>query len=207
MEIRPLAVLDAYRLTPEKHIDARGCFFEALRYDMLLDEVGHAFTPRQVNFSVSSAGTLRGVHGVLLPPGQAKFVSCVRGAVADIVIDIRLGSPTFGLHHVNRLDADEAVSVYAAEGLGHGFVALTDDACVEYLCSTEFQPGTPFEIDPFDPELDLPWPLIGEPLMSAKDAGAPSLARAADLGLLATYDECLELYAANRDRERHLQRL
>ncbi|GAA3343132.1 dTDP-4-dehydrorhamnose 3,5-epimerase [Amorphoplanes nipponensis] len=200
MQIRPLTVLDAYRVTPDKIVDERGCFYETLRYDTLLEQTGHDFTPRQVNHSVSRANTVRGIHGVRLPAGQAKFVSCVRGAVADIVVDIRPGSPTFGRHHVNRLSAENGVSVYVAEGLGHGFVALTDEACVQYLCSTTFVPGTPLEIDPMDPALDLPWPLAGPPLMSAKDAGAPTLAEAADRGLLAGYDECLRHYAANRRR-------
>lgn len=198
MEIRPLAVPDAYRVVPRKIADRRGCFYEALRYDTLLEETGHSFTPRQVNHSISRRGTLRGIHGVLLPPGQAKLVSCVRGAVLDIVVDIRLGSPAFGCYDTNQLCSDTAVSVYVAEGLGHGFVALTDDACVQYLCSTIFEPGTPFEINPLDPALALPWGQTGEPLMSPKDAGAPPLARAAQQGLLATYAQCQVLYQANR---------
>lgn len=205
MEIHPLAVPDAYRLTPDKITDERGCFYEVLRHEALLDEVGHSFTPRQVNFSVSRRGTLRGIHSVVIPPGQAKFVSCVRGAVLDIVVDIRLGSPTFGVYDTNLLDGDDAVSVYVAEGLGHGFLALTDDACVEYLCSTTFVPGTQFEIDALDAEMALPWldhpmstTVITRPLMSAKDANAPGLAQVAATGLLPTYTECLDLYAANR---------
>jgi NDP-hexose 5-epimerase len=203
VDIYPLAMPDAYRVTPAKLADARGYFYEALRYDTLLAETGHAFTPRQVNYSASARGTMRGLHGVLAPPGQAKFVSCVRGAVLDIVVDIRPGSPTFGRHDVNRLDAEDGASVYVAEGLGHGFIALTDDACVCYLCSTIFDPATPFEISPLDPELALPWHLAGEladnPLLSAKDAAAPTLAAAADQGLLATYDECLRIYKQNRE--------
>lgn len=198
MEIHPLAVLDAYRLTPSKLTDSRGCVYEALRHDTLLELTGHSFTPRQVNFSVSRRGTVRGIHGVLLPPGQAKFVSCVRGEVIDVVVDIRLGSPTFGSYHANRLDADSAECVYIAEGLGHGFVALTDDACMEYLCSTIYEPATPFEINPLDPAMSLPWDVTTEPLMSAKDKAAPSLAEAQALGLLPSYKECKELYAVNR---------
>jgi NDP-hexose 3,5-(Or5-) epimerase len=112
------------------------------------------------------------------------------------VVDIRLGSATFSRHDTTRLDAESGTSVYVAEGLGHGFVALTDDACVSYLCSTPYVPGTPFEVNPFDRDLDLPWGLGGKPLMSAKDSHAPSLAEAASLGLLPTWDRCLELYAA-----------
>lgn len=202
MEIHPLAVLDAYRIVPSMLEDARGCFYEALRWDSLLEATGHAFTPRQANYSVSRRGTLRGIHGVRLPPGQAKFVNCVRGAVLDIVVDLRLDSPTFGAHAVNRLDATGGAGVYVAEGLGHGFVALTDDACVGYLCSTTYQPGTPLEINPFDPELGLPWQLTRKPLMSRKDAEAPGLTEAIRAGLLPTYAQCRALY----DRQRPVLR-
>ena len=198
MEVHALAVPDAYRIVPRKLRDERGCFFEAYRHDVLRELTGHAFTPRQVNYSVSRRGTLRGIHGVSIPPGQAKYVSCVRGAVLDIVVDIRPGSPSFGVHAVNRLDAETGVSVYVAEGLGHGFVALTDDACVSYLCSTEYVPGTAFEVDPLDPALALPWALAGPPLMSEKDAGAPRVAAAERLGRLASYAECTAYYERRR---------
>ena len=196
MEVHALAVPDAYRVVPSRVPDARGCFAESFRYTELREATGHAFTPRQANWSVSRRGTLRGIHGVLIPPGQAKFVTCPRGAVLDIVVDIRLGSPTFGAYSANRLDAESGDAVFVAEGLGHGFVALTDDACVTYLCSTEYVPGTPFEIDPLDPQLALPWGLSEPPLMSTKDAGAPTLEQAADRGLLPTYAECRRLYGA-----------
>lgn len=198
MEIRPLAVPDAYRITPRKLADTRGCFYEALRYDTLLDASGHSFTPQQVNCSVSRRGTIRGVHGVLLPPAQAKFVSCIRGALVDIVVDLRLGSPAFGRHDVSYLNEENGAAVYLAEGLGHAFLALADDTCVQYVCSTMYVPGTQVEVDPMDPELALPWPLHGAaPLLSDKDAHAPSLREAAAQGLLCSYADCQDLYAAN----------
>src|SRR6185369_4320951 len=102
--------------------------------------------------------------------------------------------PAFGVHAVNRLDAETGVSVYVAEGLGHGFYALTDDACVSYLCSTEYVPGTAIEVQPLDPTLALPWGFTEPPLMSEKDAQAPDVAAAEKLGLLATYAECRAFY-------------
>jgi NDP-hexose 3,5-(Or5-) epimerase len=196
MEIRPLAVPDAYRITPSKLADSRGCFYEALRYDTLLDASGHSFTPQQVNCSVSRRGTIRGIHGVLLPPAQAKFVSCIRGAVVDIVVDLRLGSPTYGRYDVSDLNEENGTSVYLAEG--HAFLTLAEDTCIQYVCSTMFVPGTQVEVDPLDPELALPWPLKGAtPLMSEKDANAPSLREAAGQGLLSSYADCQDLYAAN----------
>lgn len=191
-----MAVLDAYRVTPHMIRDERGSFHESYRYGELARATGHVFRPLQVNYSVSARNTLRGMHGVIIPPGQAKLVTCVRGILWDVVVDLRLGSPTFGMHDSNILNAREGTAVYIAEGLVHGFVALTDDACISYLCSTEFVPGTQFEIDAFDKELALPWDdvLTGDPLLSEKDARAPGVAEAADRGLLARYDECLALY-------------
>ncbi|ADI09989.1 dTDP-4-dehydrorhamnose 3,5-epimerase [Streptomyces bingchenggensis BCW-1] len=192
MEIHETAVPDAYRIVPRHHTDARGSFFESYAYGQLARQTGHVFVPLQVNYSVSARNTLRGVHGVRLPPGQAKFVTCVRGALLDVVVDLRLGSPTFGAYDTNMLDADQGTAVYVAEGLGHGFVALTDDTCISYLCSTQYVPGTQIDLHPLDPALGLPWHLglTDEPLISEKDARAPSLAEAANQGLLATYDTC-----------------
>ncbi|MDC0772607.1 dTDP-4-dehydrorhamnose 3,5-epimerase family protein [Streptomyces sp. HD] len=201
MEIGETKIADCYRCRPRRLHDERGYFFESYRHDLLAEETGHVFTPAQVNYSASRRHTLRGIHGVTIPPGQAKFVTCVRGALLDIVVDLRLGSPTFGVYDTTVLDAHEGTAVYVAEGLAHGFVALSDDSCVSYLCSTEFVPGTQFEIQPFDPDLALPWDLGldgAPPRLSGKDAGAPTLAEAADRGLLATYEACRALYAGNR---------
>ncbi|MEV5374546.1 dTDP-4-dehydrorhamnose 3,5-epimerase family protein [Streptomyces nondiastaticus] len=203
MGIQEMAVPDAYRVTPYLIRDERGSFHESYRYEELARSTGHVFRPLQVNYSVSARNTLRGIHGVAIPPGQAKFVSCVRGALLDVVVDLRLGSPTFGVHDTTILDARDGTAVYVAEGLAHGFVALTDDACISYLCSTEYVPGTQFEINPFDPELSLPWDagLTGKALLSDKDEQAPTASQAAERGILARYDECLALYARLRAEE------
>ncbi|MFD8483953.1 dTDP-4-dehydrorhamnose 3,5-epimerase family protein [Kitasatospora sp. NPDC059673] len=200
MGIQATAVPDAYRITPRQHPDSRGNFFESYKRDALAEATGHLFTPLQVNYSTSSRNTLRGIHGVTIPPGQAKYVSCVRGVLLDVVVDVRLGSPAFGTYVTTVLDANEGTAMFVAEGLGHGFVALTDDACISYLCSTQFVPGTQFDIQPFDPDLNIPWEnwLDGEPLLSEKDRCAPSLAELAERGVLSTYDECRALYAQQR---------
>lgn len=196
MEIRPLAVPGSYLIEPRRMDDSRGCFYEAFKYQQVADAIGRPFDLAQVNYSVSRRGVLRGLHGVLIPPGQAKIVTCQRGVLQDIVVDIRLGSPTFGQYVTNVLDAESGRSVFVAEGLGHGFVALSDDACISYFCSTEYVPGTQLDINPLDPDLALPWDLgAGQPVVSAKDAGAPTVAEAADAGLLPTYADCLEWYA------------
>lgn len=193
-----MAVPDAFHITPHKHGDVRGNFYESFRHDKLAAEIGRPVPVVQVNYSVSRRSTLRGLHGTLLPPGQAKVVCVVRGAVLDIVVDLRIGSPTFGVHEANRMTAESGDTVFVAEGLVHGFLALTDDTCVSYLCSTEFVPGTQIDIDPFDAELDLPWKLSETPLMSHKDSAAVSVATARKAGWLPSYEDCLAHYAALR---------
>jgi NDP-hexose 3,5-(Or5-) epimerase len=195
MEIRALSVPDSYLLVPKKLADERGEFYESFRTERLSAVLGREFRVVQANYSASRRNVVRGIHGVALPPGQAKLVTCHRGAVRDIVVDLRLGSPTFGRYHVNVLDAESGTSVYVAQGLGHGFVALTDDACIGYQLDTEHRPGTQLDIDPFDPGLALPWNTDGPAIVSAKDAAAPTVAAAAEAGLLATYTQCRDHYA------------
>lgn len=199
MRVTELAVPGALLVTPVPHHDERGSFFEGFRADALREATGRTFTVEQINYSVSRRHTLRGIHGVTIPPGQAKYVTCVRGALLDMVVDLRVGSPTFGRHAANVLDAGDGQAVYVPEGLGHGFLALTDDACICYVLSSSYVPGTQFEIHPLDPELDLPWGLTGPPLLSPKDAAAPTLARALAAGTLPTWQEdVLDVYGGSR---------
>ena len=107
---------------------------------------------------MSSAGTLRGIHFAELPPSQAKFVTCVHGAALDVVIDLRLGSPTFGQWDSVHLDDEERRAVYLPEGLGHAFMALEDHTVVNYLCSAPYAPDREHGIHPLDPEIGIRWP-------------------------------------------------
>jgi NDP-hexose 5-epimerase len=182
------AVPGAFVLTPQHLTDARGSFYESFRVDELEAAVGAPFRPRQVNFSVSAANTLRGLHGVAVPPGQAKLVTCVRGAVRDMVVDLRIGSPTFGAFTCTELEADSGRSVYVPPGVLHGFLALADDTCISYVLSTAHVPGTQVDIDPLDASLGLPWGFTDPPLMSTKDTNAPDVATAIATGLLAHWD-------------------
>ncbi|RSN72157.1 MULTISPECIES: dTDP-4-dehydrorhamnose 3,5-epimerase family protein [Actinomadura] len=197
MDIAPMSIEGAYRITPEHKGDNRGRFYEAFRWSAFEERVGRPFRVAQVNYSVSRRGTVRGVHGTVVPPGQEKIVSCVRGRVMDIAVDLRVGSPTFGCHDVVHQEEGSGVSVYFADGIGHAFLALTDDACMSYLCSREYVPGTMIMIDPLDPDLALPWKLPGPPIMSAKDRAAPTLAEAAAKDMLPTYEECRRYYAGS----------
>ena len=143
-----------------------------------------------MNISVSRAGTVRGIHFADVPPGQAKYVQCLAGRILDVVVDIRVGSPTFGTWDAIELDDVERKGLYIAEGLGHAFCALSDSATVGYLCSEPFSPTREHGIHPLDPTLNLPWPDGQNSLLSAKDAAAPSLAEALARDLLPKYDEC-----------------
>jgi epimerase EvaD len=153
---------------------------------------------QQTNHSASRRGVVRGVHFALVPPGQSKYVYVPRGAALDIVVDIRVGSPTYGQHDVVRLDDRDFRAVYVAEGLGHCVVAIEDDTVLSYLCSTGYDPSREKGISPVDPALALPIPVEPSPVLSPKDTAAPTLAEAAEQGLLPTYDECRAFYATLR---------
>ena len=141
VKIRPLSIAGAWEITPQQHGDPRGVFLEWYRHDRLAEVVGHRLDLAQANLSVSARGVVRGIHYADVPPGQAKYVTCASGAVLDVVVDLRVGSPTFGRWEAVRLDDVDRRAVYLAEGLGHGFCALTEGATVVYLCSDHLQPG------------------------------------------------------------------
>lgn len=189
MKIRPLSIEGAWEVTPQQHGDPRGLFLEWYRFDRLAEVVGHPLELAQANMSVSGAGVVRGIHFADVPPGQAKYVTCTRGAVIDVIVDIRVGSPTFGRWEAMRLDDVDRRAVYIAEGLGHGFCALTDDATLTYLCSTTYNPTAEHTVHPLDPDLAIDWP-AETPVLSGRDDAAPSLAAAIEAGMLPSYDTC-----------------
>ncbi|WP_405473273.1 dTDP-4-dehydrorhamnose 3,5-epimerase [Streptomyces canus] len=189
--MKPLSIEGAWVHEPSVFPDERGSFHEWFRGADFRTSTGHDLSLAQANCSVSRRGTLRGVHFADVPPSQAKYVKCVRGAVLDAIVDIRVGSPTYGQWELVRLDDETHASVYLSEGLGHAFLALTDDATVVYLCSEGYAPGREHGIHPLDPELGIEWPADVEPLLSDKDAAAPTLAEAATQGLLPRYEDCV----------------
>jgi NDP-hexose 5-epimerase len=195
VEIAEMMIPDAFRVVPERVSDRRGCVYEFCRQETLNAVVGRPFVVRQVNYSVSCRDTVRGIHATVTPPGEAKLVTCVRGAILDAVVDLRVGSPTFGKFELTHIDSMSGIGIYLAEGLGHGFLALTDNTCVSYLCSAEYVPGRMIDVQAFDPEIAIPWGLSRPPIMSDKDAAAPTLREVTEAGQLAHYDECRKLYA------------
>ncbi|HTQ22858.1 dTDP-4-dehydrorhamnose 3,5-epimerase [Mycobacterium sp.] len=191
MEVRELGIEGAWEITPAIHGDSRGLFFEWLTDREFSAFAGHRLDVRQANCSVSAAGVLRGLHFAQLPPSQAKYVTCVSGSVFDVVVDIRLGSPTFGRWASVLLDATDRKTIYISEGLAHGFLALQDNSTVMYLCSSEYNPQREHTICATDPALAIEWPLVdgAGPSMSDRDAAAPSLEQVRSAGLLPDWQQ------------------
>ncbi len=189
-ELRPLAIKGAWIMEPALHHDDRGTFHEWFRAPDVLAVTGAPPVTAQANCSVSRKGALRGIHYTDNPPGQAKYVTCVRGAILDAIVDLRVGSPTYGRSELVRLDMDNRRAAYLTEGLGHAFLALTDDATVVYLCSTPYAPAHERTVHPLDPALGIPWPLseVGTPVLSTRDANAPTVAEAYASGRLPLHD-------------------
>jgi dTDP-4-dehydrorhamnose 3,5-epimerase len=197
---RELKVPGAWEITPTLRGDSRGVFFEWLTERGFTAFAGHRLDVRQANCSVSSAGVLRGLHFAQLPPSQAKYVTCVSGSVFDVVVDIRVGSPTFGQWDSVLLDDKDRRTIYISEGLGHAFLALQDNSTVMYLCSAEYSPEREHTICPTDPALAIDWPLVdgAAPSLSDRDAAAPSFEEVRASGLLPTWEETQRFVAELR---------
>ncbi len=200
MDIRAMRIGGSFEITPRQFPDDRGVFLESFRGDRLAEAIGHRLDIIQTNVSVSSRGTIRGVHFADLPPSQAKYVTALSGSFIDFAIDIRVGSPTFGQWDSVLLDTVDRRAIYLAEGLGHAICSLQDDSTVMYLCSATYDPVCEHAINPLDPDLGLALPEGLTPVLSVKDAAAPLLSEAAAMGLLPRYDECVSYYAALTSR-------
>lgn len=195
MQVRQFDITGVFEFTPQIFPDHRGLFSAPFQEAAFIEATGHRLRLAQTNHSVSASNVVRGVHFTDVPPGQAKYVYCPKGALLDVVVDVRTGSPTFGQWEAVRLDPHEYRAIYLAEGLGHAFAALTDDTAMAYLCTTGYNPSAEHGINPMDPELGLPWnDFEGELVLSDKDRNAPTLAEAAESGLLPRYEDCLARY-------------
>lgn len=187
MQIDPLGIEGTFVITPRQFPDARGVFLESFRGDHLAEPLGHRPDIVQTNVSVSSRGTVRGIHFADIPPGQGKFITVLRGSLLDFIVDLREGSPTFG--HVEKVLLDEVDrrAVYLTEGLGHAFCALEDDTTAMYLCTATYNPTGEHGIHPLDADIGLPIPADLDVTLSPKDADAPSLSQVRAAGMLPTY--------------------
>jgi len=181
----PLAIAGSWNIENRVHGDHRGEFVEWFKAPALKEATGRSFSLAQANMSRSTRGTLRGVHFADVPPGQAKYITCVVGAILDFVVDIRVGSPTFGHWQSVELNSRSRNAVFLEEGLGHAFLALEDDTVVTYLVTDVYRPDREHGINPLDPKLGLEFPLAHNELeLSEKDREAPGLHEAKESGLL-----------------------
>lgn len=195
MQIRELNVPDAFEITPKLIGDSRGMFLEWYRFDKLAEAVGHPLDLKQGNMSVSARGVVRGIHFADIPPSQAKYVTCPKGAVVDVVVDIRVGSPTFGQWDSVRLDDVDRRAIYLSEGLGHAFVSLEDDSVVSYLVTDTYRPEREHGINPLCETVGIDFGIPrDEMLLSEKDTSAPGLLEAKEQGLLPTFEQARAYY-------------
>jgi dTDP-4-dehydrorhamnose 3,5-epimerase len=187
MSFTPLKIEGSWVFTPQKFPDERGSFHEVFKLSLLTQTLGFGFEVKQVNQSVSRKGVIRGIHWADVPPGQAKYVFCPKGSIWDVVVDIRVGSPTFRQFEAIELSADNGKSVLIKEGLGHVFLSLEENTVVNYLCTEPFSPATEHGINPLDSDLSIPFASIlpgAKFEVSPKDSKAPSLTEALASGIL-----------------------
>ncbi|MEU5289078.1 dTDP-4-dehydrorhamnose 3,5-epimerase family protein [Streptomyces sp. CA-278952] len=195
-EFRPLNVEGAFAFTPKVFPDERGLFVSPYQEEAFEEAVGHRlFHVAQTNHSLSSRGVVRGVHYTTTPPGVAKYVYCPRGRALDIIVDIRVGSPTFGQWDAVELDPASFRTMYFPVGVGHAFVALEDDTVMSYMISGTYVAEHELALSPLDPALGLPIPDDITPLLSERDAAALTLEQARERGLLPDYAESRRIEA------------
>jgi len=176
MEIEHTPLEGVVLLTPKRFGDDRGFFCESWNAARM-EEAGLGLDFVQDNHSLSQAkGTLRGLHFQSPPHAQAKLVRCGRGSLWDVAVDIRRGSPTFGQWFGAELSFENGKQLLIPAGFLHAFVTLEDNTEVIYKCSDYYAPECDGAVIWNDPDLAIDWPLDGEPVLSAKDAAAPTMA-------------------------------
>lgn len=179
MNVTPTAIPDVLVLEPKVFGDARGFFTESFNQQAFDAATGCQYTFVQDNHSRSSQGVLRGLHYQLPPHAQGKLVRVVRGAVWDVAVDIRPGSPTFGQWVAETLTEDNHKQLWLPPGFAHGFVVLSDSADFLYKTTAYYAPECDRGIRWDDPELAIAWPQVaGGYLLSEKDQRQPLLAQA-----------------------------
>ena len=174
--ITPLAIPDVLLITPKRHGDARGWFAETWSRKTLADAAGITADFLQDNQAFNARkGTLRGLHFQTAPHPQAKLVRVLKGAIYDVAVDIRAGSPSFGRWVAAELTAERGEQLFVPRGFAHGYCTLTDDTELFYKVDGLYAPETEGGLAWNDPDLAIGWPLEGEPVLSAKDQTLPRL--------------------------------
>ncbi|MEV5721739.1 dTDP-4-dehydrorhamnose 3,5-epimerase [Amycolatopsis mediterranei] len=187
--VEALPMAGAWKVTTPEFTDDRGSLRELFHSGQLGAVAGVGWVVRQVNCVTSRRDVLRGIR-VSTAVGPAKYVTCLHGAVLDVVVDVRVGSPTYGHWHAEHLTADNRTALYLAPGLGHAYLALSESATVLYLLSQLHRDEHERTVQALDPDLAIAWPHEAAPLLSAKDAAAPTVSEARERGLLPTYASC-----------------
>jgi dTDP-4-dehydrorhamnose 3,5-epimerase len=173
VNVRTTPISGVLILEPRVFRDERGFFLETFRKEAL-ERAGVAADLVQDNHSRSVKGTIRALH-FQVPPGQPKLVRCARGAVFDVVVDLRRSSPTFKQSFSITLSDENHFQLYIPAGLAHGFCVVSDVADFVYRCGSYYDPATERGIAWDDPALAIPWP-ADEPILSDRDRSNPSLA-------------------------------
>jgi dTDP-4-dehydrorhamnose 3,5-epimerase len=188
MSLQELSVVGAYVATHRVFPDERGLFREWFKAEEIAS-VSEDFSVQQANYSKSIKGVVRGIHYSLAPQGQAKVVTCAAGKIIDVLVDLRLGSPSYLRVEYMELSEDSGKVVFIPSGVGHGFIVQSESAAVVYLTSSGYAPEYEKAINPTDPELGIIWPIpFGElGVISKADTEAPTLAQATESGILPTF--------------------
>jgi dTDP-4-dehydrorhamnose 3,5-epimerase len=174
VNVKELSIPGLFLLESPVWGDDRGFFREWFKAGDF-EEAGVSFQARQANLSMSTKNVVRGLHYSLADEGQAKVVTCAHGELDDVIVDIRVGSPTFGAVEIVHLSSDGDRSVLLPAGVAHGFCVTSDVAALTYLLSSPFNASAELEINPFDDALHVAWTVTGDPIVSEKDRAAPSL--------------------------------
>jgi dTDP-4-dehydrorhamnose 3,5-epimerase len=173
--ITPLAIPDVLLITPKRHGDARGWFAETWSRKATAGTGADAqFVQDNQAFSAAK-GTLRGLHFQTAPAAQGKLIRTLRGAIFDVVVDVRPGSPSYGRWVSADLTAEGGEQLWVPRGFAHGYLTTTDDCEIFYKVDNPYAPPTEGGIIWNDPDLAIPWPVEGEPILSAKDQVLPRL--------------------------------
>jgi dTDP-4-dehydrorhamnose 3,5-epimerase len=173
--ITPLAIPDVLLITPKRHGDARGWFSETWSQRALAGTAADTVFVQDNQAFSAQMGTLRGLHFQKGADAQGKLIRALKGAIYDVVVDLRAGSETYGQCASAELTADGGEQLWVPRGFAHGYVTLTTDCEIFYKVDAPYAPASEGGIIWNDPDLAIPWPLKGPPVLSGKDHMLPRL--------------------------------
>ncbi|RKE85560.1 dTDP-4-dehydrorhamnose 3,5-epimerase [Rhizobium sp. AG855] len=176
MELKRLQINDVVEIKPKRHGDSRGYFSETFRQDWFAKNVEDVSFVQENQSLTAAPGTVRGLHFQTLPYAQGKLVRCTHGAIFDVAVDIRAGSPTYGGWVSAVLDADQGNQLWIPAGFLHGFCTLTENAVVSYKVTSYYNAEADKGVRWDDPDIGIIWPDLADgSRLSAKDAAQPAL--------------------------------